>query len=380
MISIIVPVYNVEKYLKKCLQSIVNQSYFDIQIIVVDDGSTDLSGQICDQFAMKDNRVKVIHQENQGVVAARKNGITHASGEYIGFVDGDDYIEPIMFEYLHDQITKSDADFIHSGHFKNDGLDIYGVQTNGICEIGNVEEFLINNIFDDTNLHSMPPSNWSKLYKKELIQRAYEEVPEKITFGEDLICLCSCILNSKKVAYINQAFYHYVIREKSASNDINVEHIKRETDLYDSLKELFAKYSLSEKMYLCGKRFYLRNLAICMRKLTDMPIPIYQYQNIENLFDKNIIIYGAGDVGRDYYIQISRYQKCNIVAVVDSNYKMYHYEYVNVISPYEINKINFDLIIVAVLNKQIASNIKEKLKLHGIDEQKILWELPELCI
>lgn len=380
MISIIVPVYNVDKYLNKCVESIVNQSYSDIQIILVDDGSTDLSGQICEQFAMKDNRVKVIHQKNQGVVSARKNGIANAIGEYIGFVDGDDYIEPIMFEKLHDEIIKSAADFVHSGYFKNDGLDIYGVQTNGIFEIANAEEFLINNIFDCTNPYSMPPSNWSKLYKKELIQLAYDEVPEQIAFGEDLICLCSCILNSKKVAYINQAFYHYVVRGDSASNDISIEHIKRESDLYDSLKGLFSKYSLSDKMNLSCKKFYLRNMAICMRKLTYMPISIYQYRNIDILFDKKIIIYGAGDVGIDYYIQISRYQRCNIVAVADLNYKKYHYEYVNVINPFDINKLNYDVIVIAVLNEQIANSIKRELKLHGVDEKKIIWELPEFCI
>lgn len=380
MISIIVPVYNVDKYLDKCLDSIINQSYSDIQIILVDDGSTDSSGQICEQFAMKDNRVKVIHQKNQGVVSARKNGIANAFGEYIGFVDGDDYIEPIMFEKLYDAIIKSDVDFVHSGYFKNDGFDIYGVQTNGIFEITDVEEFLINNILDSTNSNSIPPSNWSKLYKKELIQQVYDEVPEHIKFGEDLICLCSCILNSKRIAYINQAFYHYVVREDSASNDISIEYIKRESDLYDSLKELFSKYSLSDKTNECCKKFYLRNMAICMRKLTDIPISIYQYRNIDKLFDKKIIIYGAGDVGRDYYIQISRYQRCNIVAVADVNYKKYHYEYVYVINPFDINKLIYDVIVIAVLNEQTANNIKRDLKLHGVDEKKLIWESPEFCI
>ena len=114
-ISVIIPVYNVEDYLSKCLQSVINQTYTNLEIILVDDGSTDNSGEICDEFSENDNRIKVIHQKNTGVSQARKIGIDVADGKYIGFVDADDWIEPDMYETLINKMKNSDI--IMSGLF-----------------------------------------------------------------------------------------------------------------------------------------------------------------------------------------------------------------------------------------------------------------------
>ncbi|NST07596.1 glycosyltransferase, partial [Enterococcus faecalis] len=109
-ISIIVPVYNVEKYLEKCVRSILAQTFTDFELILVDDGSPDSSGAMCDQFAEQDQRVKVIHKENGGLSDARNAGIEIATGEYLGFVDSDDYIADDMYELLYTNIVKEDAD------------------------------------------------------------------------------------------------------------------------------------------------------------------------------------------------------------------------------------------------------------------------------
>ena len=113
-ISIIVPIYNVERYLVQCIDSILNQTYKEIQVILVDDGSTDSSGKICDEYRQKDNRIVVIHQENKGLVAARKEGLKKSAGEYVGFVDGDDYIEPQMYARLLAIMESTEADIVHS--------------------------------------------------------------------------------------------------------------------------------------------------------------------------------------------------------------------------------------------------------------------------
>ena len=105
LISVIVPIYNVEKYLPQCIESILRQTYTNLEIILVDDGSPDSCPQICDDYAAKDSRIKVIHQANSGVSAARNSGLKIAKGKYIGFIDGDDYIEPDMYEYLYNLIT-----------------------------------------------------------------------------------------------------------------------------------------------------------------------------------------------------------------------------------------------------------------------------------
>ena len=110
LISVIVPVYNVEQYLKKCVDSIVNQTYKNLEIILVDDGATDSSGEICDELEKLDNRIKVYHKENGGLSDARNYGVERATGSYVGFVDSDDYIDAEMYEKLYDAITKEAAD------------------------------------------------------------------------------------------------------------------------------------------------------------------------------------------------------------------------------------------------------------------------------
>lgn len=116
-ISIIVPIYNVEKYVRQCIESIINQTYKNLQIILVDDGSTDTSGLICDEYASIDDRIEVIHKKNGGLVTARKIGLQKAKGEYIGFVDGDDYIDDNMYESLLGYILKKDVDMVHTGYW-----------------------------------------------------------------------------------------------------------------------------------------------------------------------------------------------------------------------------------------------------------------------
>lgn len=117
MISVIVPVYNIEHYISECLESILNQTYTDLQIIIIDDGSTDGSGKICDEYAKKDKRIQVIHTDNYGPGHARKEGLQYARGEYVGFVDGDDRIQPQMYEELLREIEETGADFVHFGYF-----------------------------------------------------------------------------------------------------------------------------------------------------------------------------------------------------------------------------------------------------------------------
>ena len=139
-ISVIVPIYNVAQYLKECIQSIVVQTYKNLEIILVNDGSTDDSGEICDLYAQNDERIIVIHKKNGGLVSARKAGLDVASGEYVGFVDGDDYIAPTFYEVLLNEIVQSNADFVHTGYFvKSDKVSYEEIA---------FEEQLVNNNFD----------------------------------------------------------------------------------------------------------------------------------------------------------------------------------------------------------------------------------------
>ena len=136
LISVIIPIYNVEKYLNKCIDSIINQTYKNLEIILVDDGSPDNCPQICDEYAKKDNRIKVIHKKNGGVSSARNVGLINSTGNYIGFIDPDDYIEPIMYEKLLKVLKESNTLVSMCGFYK--------IKDNKIIKIDNYDEKIIS--------------------------------------------------------------------------------------------------------------------------------------------------------------------------------------------------------------------------------------------
>ena len=187
-ISAIVPVYNVEKYLKECLDSIINQTLTDIEIICINDGSTDNSLKILNEYAEKDKRVKIFTQKNQGLSIARNNGMKYAKGEYISFIDSDDYIELNTFEKLYDKATRDDLDILM---FKSFVYDEQKQKINEFDAYHDLEVFdkFIKNIFChlDTKefTHRISVTSWSKIYKTDFLKSNEINFPEKLLFEDN---------------------------------------------------------------------------------------------------------------------------------------------------------------------------------------------------
>ncbi len=380
-ISVIVPIYNVEDYLERCIESICRQTYRNLEIILVDDGSTDSSGAICERYAAHDRRIHVIHQENKGVVPARKTGLECAKGKYIGFVDGDDYLEPEMYKELLEVMLREQADFVHSGYYVDEKAGIYGTGRNAAFEASeNRLGCLRDYVLDPISNFRIAPSNWSKLYSCELIKEAYSEVPNTISYGEDLLCLCSCILKCKCFYIWDKAYYHYVIRADSVCNRKSVKNILREKVLYDALCDLFHRHGLLGELSNDLETFYLYSITACIKHLGNTACQLYKYPDIQELIGKKIILYGAGEVGQDYYTQLRRDMRCELIAVTDTRYENYHLAYMNVISPAEIARYPYDAVVIAVFYEGSAGEIKRALLKQGIPAEKILWKKPDLAI
>ncbi len=217
LISVIVPVYNVEKFLIKCLESIVNQTYKDLEIILVDDGSTDTSGTICDAYKEKDNRIKVIHKKNEGLSEARNTGLMLATGDYISFIDSDDFIELDMYTYLISNMQKVDADIGICGTFIDyeDGKSI--TKNNSKEEVLNNKEALIKlNSFSSFDM-----AVWNKLYKKKILENI------KFPFGkksEDYFVMYRYFDRAKKVVVLPKCKYHYFQRKNSISRSKKISY------------------------------------------------------------------------------------------------------------------------------------------------------------
>ena len=224
-LSVIVPVYNVEDYLAECIDSIMNQTYTDLELILVDDGSKDSSGKICDEYAAKYKNITSIHQENHGQMKATIKGLSYAKGSYIGFIDSDDYVSNTTYEHMMEAADKYNSDIIDMS-----GVRFLGTKekkfedklpSNHYDRLG-IEDYLLPNLFSNHDLYGnrgIQPSKCLKIFKSELIREAYTLIPNDIEMGEDLLTTYTAIANADSITILdkNAIGYHYRLNPESIS-------------------------------------------------------------------------------------------------------------------------------------------------------------------
>ena len=247
LISIIIPVYKVEKYLEKCIQSLINQTYENLQIILVDDGSPDNCGKICDEYAKKDHRIEVIHKSNGGLSDARNKGLEIAKGEYIGFIDSDDYIESDMYEVLYNLLKQYNADVsICNFYTVSQGKISIKNADNGINEYNRIE--ILKEILLDKNIQSYA---WNKLYKKELFDEIKYPIGKKY---EDIGTTFYLLEKCNKVVVTGKSEYYYINRQDSIVNNVTestiTDYIELIMQRYDYIEENIKELSSYNKDYL----------------------------------------------------------------------------------------------------------------------------------
>ena len=251
-VSIIVPVYNVEAYLNQCIQSLIDQTYQNIEIILVNDGSTDRSGEICDSFGLQEKRIKVIHKQNEGVGKARNEGIKNASGDYISFVDADDWLEPNLFEHCFSAINPK-------------SVDIYQYGYNKVTKVGTRFGQIVppSLIIDNLQLEKTPLTEvldsgtglavWDKLIKRKLITKNNIWFDNKKR-GEDFTFVFRLLSHAKSIVSIAKPFYNYrIVYGSSAKFDPEI--TKNHTENYKHILSFFGKTASENK---ATQRFLLR--------------------------------------------------------------------------------------------------------------------------
>ena len=245
-VSVIVPVYNAEKYLKRCVDSLLAQTYSNIEIILVNDGSTDSSPMICDEYK-SDNRVVVIHQENKGLAAARNKGLKNATGDYIGFVDADDFVKEDMFEVLLSTAVDNDCDMVNCGHFEveEDGTvlrectDTHGFTPNELVP----QDDLVNRIKEILN-DNLLWFLWRNLYKTEFLNKynityCEEDVVEDSLFNLD------CLLNNPRIVFIDIPLYYYVMSDNSLTRSKGKNgYVRRLENTYYSKLKIYKSHGI----------------------------------------------------------------------------------------------------------------------------------------
>lgn len=226
-ISVIVPIYNTEKYLARCIESILCQTYTNLEIILVDDGSTDKSGDICDFYARKDNRVKVVHKENGGAAAARNFALNMVTGQYIGFVDSDDTVEKDFFELLYELICQYDADISMVAYSEIEMGEKIAKPKDKSLIVMNQKQAVKELLFD----RKIQNYVWNKLYKRKLFQGVY--FPIGVIY-EDISVMYDLIRKIEKLVYLPESKYNYYIRKDSIVNTNS--HQKRVDELDSVIK------------------------------------------------------------------------------------------------------------------------------------------------
>jgi len=254
LITIIVPVYKVEPYLRKCVDSILAQTYTNIEVILVDDGSPDGCPAICDEYKEKDSRVVVIHQKNGGVSAARNAGLDIAKGEYIGFVDSDDWIEPDMYEVLMDIVSKTGSDIVIST-FCEDEYQVNSCEKQNIISFSS-DEAVRGLFFGDNNLCFV----CGKIFNSKIFVNV--RFPSGVSIAEDTIVSLKTIIKSDSISYIDYKSYHYVTNSYSAM------HMFRETfwsiqTANDILVDMICEYD-NRITYCAEKRSIEADIALAI--------------------------------------------------------------------------------------------------------------------
>lgn len=248
MISVIVPVYNTKEYLGKCIQSVLDQSFHDFEVLLIDDGSTDGSSIICDDYAKSDSKIRVIHQVNKGLVQTRKTGIEKADGEYVAFVDSDDWISADYLERLYCALTESSSDIAicnFTADYPNGGLSKKNKIKPGMYDV-NLE--LWQQIFPGNGPFEFGiyPVYWNKLFRRDVLYEFVMKVPSYVNMGEDVAGVFPAIYRSKRVVLIDDSLYHYRQIPTSMTKSFDVNYFSKLHTLIDFLENEYGKNIFSE--------------------------------------------------------------------------------------------------------------------------------------
>ena len=380
IISVIVPLYNVELYLEKCLESIISQTYRNLEIILVDDGSTDCSGKICDTFAKQDERIIVIHKQNGGAISARKSGALVATGDYVIQVDGDDWIEKDRFENIvvnglfdyPDMVSSAGIylEYPDCSILKNIPDNVKGLHTT-------------NEIWDNQNLYLMSKevfikkymqlSLWSCCIKREIYTRNQLVLDDKVALGQDQIVSLACMMSCNSVRIIYNPTYHYRLQREGAISYRKTNYpVYSGKIYYESMKKYIEMHKIDNKNIISAiskftfNTVMLTNYNVLYDYYADYLFP---YCCVKN--NSRIIVYGAGNLGVEIVNAINSDKRFELVGWVDKKKKQ------NLRSAYQIEKTDiimereFDYIVVAVMNAEVAMQIREELK-KIIDENKVI--------
>lgn len=396
-ISVIVPVYQVKDYISECVDSIISQDYKDIEIILVDDGSYDGGGDVCDLYEKSDSRVKVIHKENGGLSDARNVGIEKARGRYFAFVDGDDVVDNRFLSRLYEISIQYDCDICQCDFYNTTGKSLLKDSVSGIPVFYNSREF----VYSAYNMYSWNCTVvWNKLYKRSL----FEDIRFPVgRLHEDEFITYLIAEKANRIAVIPDKLYYYRHRPTSIMHEVNE---KKWIDADVAMTEKERHYELIGDLELKNNatKRHLWFIKECLRKniagniaemfyakkseleekisLFDNTTESYSQSNFVFPFSQieksqNILLYGAGCVGRSYYMQIMATNYCRVLYWVDERAECLKKVGYPVCKPEKVSDWSLpEKIVVAINDWRIADEIIKYIEeSYRVDRNRIVFSI-----
>lgn len=375
MISVIVPVYNSASYLDKCIQSICGQTYRDLEIILVNDGSTDRSGEICDAYARRDVRIQVIHKLNGGPASARQAGLDAASGKLIGWADSDDWIEPDLFSQLAAVQRETGADIVTSGLFIDIGGESHRLYDHMASGVYDLSELLPRLLYSGRFFeYGIQPHMVTKIFMRQLVSKIHRLADHRLHAGEDAAVVYPSVLEARKIAVTDICGYHYTQNPGSLSRtekDGEAESLRR---LMEILKDAFTRKEMADVLLPQLEQYKKYHYAMrCMQAFE--PGILMPYGGIPK--GSRVVIYGAGVLGQQLYRYLSKYHghDIEIVLWVDRNAAHYREIGMDIHSLEEVGKLanQYDYVLVANTAESAANKMRECLREFQVPSEKIRW-------
>lgn len=435
LVSVIVPVYNASRYLDSCINSILNQTLTDIEIIFVNDGSTDNSLEILNSYAEKDVRITILSQENISAGVARNKGLAIAKGEYLSFLDADDFFESEMLSEAYNRAKKVDADVIAFRCDRYDDKRKDFTETTWTIRDENFPKKEVFSYKDINNIFNCFSSwAWDKLFKAQFVRNNNLLFQNQKSIN-DLYFVHSALARAERISIIDKILAHkrhnnddsittkylktsqwhcyhdallalkmqlenWKLYEELGQDYVNYAliytlwHLRR----FQNMDEYSVLYDLVKNQWLCEldvlnhekEYFYDRTQYMKLNKLLEQDSKTYREEEILKESDDTflfpfelvekgtkIVIYGAGRVGKSFYRQVKYTDYCEILAWVDKKVdeKSSLLKKVDVLS-----YLKFDYIVIAINNEKTVNAIKNHLNAFGVDENKLIWRAPEITL
>ena len=379
LISVVVPIYNLDAYLYQCVSSIVQQTYKNLEIILVDDGSTDNALEICEYFRKSDARIRVIAKPNGGLVAARKDGLRAATGKYVFYVDGDDWINHDCIERYYKLAIKHDTDIVvgdYKREFLGDFVTIRNSIAPGYYNRSRIENEILSIMISHGPFfnHGLKTYSWGKLYKRSAVLSVQNKVPDQIMIAEDAALIYPAIYNSNAIYISDLALCNYRQRPNSILKSTNFDN-QELGRIATAFQYLAATLSSQNSQYCFQQQLQAYFAAI-------VTIRTGAFLGSVELYDKfkvfgeiapgaRLAVYNSGSFGQHVYKHLQHNESFKLAGWFDKDYKENNILNMRVSNPVDLHRCAFDFLIIPSFDPALYAEVDDLFKGQGLEHTKI---------